>query len=113
MFVKHFIGIFCLTLSVSLINSLYGSTCGISIFQPHSWLYTFMLVGSPWCSRLGSLAIWLTRALENLWLVSFGLIMTSIISYLPEQSRKIFNSIPIASTTPPVANISPEIKKDV
>ena len=110
--IKHLLGIIIFTLSISFLNTLYGSTCGISIYKPQSWLYTFMLVGSPWCSRLGSLTVWLTRALENLWLISFGLIMTTVISYLPEQSRKIFNSVPVASIETPVAEtISAEIKK--
>ena len=90
----HFAGIFILTAVTAIVNTVYGTTCGISFSSPDTWIYSLMVVGSPWCSRLGSFAVWLTHALENLWLLSCGLMMSSIISYIPEKSRKIFNSIP-------------------
>ena len=92
--IKHFFGIFTLTFVLAIVNTIYGSTCGISIHTPHTWIYTLMVVGSPWCSRLGSFVVWLTHALENLWMLSCGLLMANIISYIPENSRKIFNSVP-------------------
>lgn len=71
-----------------IVVRMYGNTCGIDITSPTSWPFSLILIGSPWCNHLAKLALWMTTAIENMWVVLCTLLMVNIASYIPSETVK-------------------------
>lgn len=59
---------------------LYGETCGLSLFDPKSWISSIILVGSPWCRGLNWLGYVTTSVIENVWYHMIANIITWVCS---------------------------------
>lgn len=70
---------------------LYGESCGLSLFDPSTWLRAIITIGSPWCKALNWVGYMTTSIVEHLWLHTFGLLITALVAYLP---GKFTNSDP-------------------
>lgn len=62
---------------------LYGETCGLNILDPSTWLRATITIGSPWCKALNWVGYMATSIVEHLWLHLFGLLVTSLVAYVP------------------------------
>lgn len=74
-----------------LITKFYGNTCGISPYKPSYWIYSFILMGSPYCKMLNFLCYACNSILENIWIHFGAIIMTQFMKYIPScfKSREI------------------------
>ena len=91
---KHFGILFAVSFTTGFIISIYGNTCGIDILHPSSWPFSLIIVGSPWCSRLATLSLWMTTAIENMWVVLCSLLMLNMVSFIPSETvKKAFGTI--------------------
>ena len=65
------------------ITRFYGNTCGISPFEPSYWVYSFILMGSPYCKMLNFLCYACNSILENIWIHFGAILMTQFMKYIP------------------------------
>ena len=65
------------------ITKFYGNTCGISPFEPSYWIYSFILMGSPYCKLLNFLCYACNSILENIWIHFGAILMTQFMKYIP------------------------------
>lgn len=105
----YFVYILILFLAVfggGSIIKLYGDTCGLSIFQPTSWLSSMILIGSPWCKGLNWLGHISTNIIENIW---YHLVLGAIgyvYNYIPSPIN--FNNIDSRSSKIVFSNSNPK-----
>jgi hypothetical protein len=62
---------------------LYGETCGRSLFDPLSWVSSFMLIGSPWCRALNWVGHISTMVMEYVWFHLATVTLGWISTYIP------------------------------
>jgi hypothetical protein len=96
--------IFCCVFIGGSITNIYGTYCGIDLYNPISWLNSLILHGSPYCKFLNSLAYYSHYILENLYIYILLGIITKVSKYLPfmniENNNRFTNPFNTRETTP-------------
>ena len=87
-YLKNSVTIYLLVLLGSIFGGgslirFYGQTCGLNLFDWTTWGTAFITIGSPYCKGLNWICYTTTSIVEHLWLHLLGLLVTSIVAYLP------------------------------
>lgn len=83
-FFKPLLFVFCISFGTGLCISFYGHVCGIHFNDPSSWWSSIFLIGTPICTRLSSLIVWLHEVVINSWLCVGALMFASVLKYIPD-----------------------------
>ena len=90
------------------ITNIYGYYCGIDLYEPHTWLNSLVLHGSPYCKFLNNLSYYSHYILENLYIYIILGIVSKLSNYLPflkiPKYDRYINVFRMEPTTPPGVN---------
>ena len=83
--VIYFSLLFIVIFAHGILINVYGQTCGLSLFNPTSWLYYIVTSGSPWCRMLNHCIYMTDTIVQHIGLQCIpAFLFTFIGQYLPD-----------------------------